>query len=130
MPPTATWRTAPHAAPRSRASARSPPPPLSPSCPSSLEKGQAAALLGVAPIAAQSGTCDKSRHIEGGRHRLRKTVYIAALSAARHNPVLSAFYQRLRARGKPVKVALSALMRKLIELLNLLLKYPNFSLAR
>ncbi|OAM86963.1 hypothetical protein AW736_25675 [Termitidicoccus mucosus] len=96
----------------------------------SLEKRQAAALLGVAPLPNQSGTCDKSRHIEGGRHRLRKTVYMAALSAARHNPVLCAFYQRLRARGKPVKVALSALMRKLIELLYLLLKYPNSSLAR
>jgi transposase len=55
---------------------------------------------------------------------------MAALSAARHNPVLRVFYQRLRARGKPVKVALSALMRKLIELLNHLLKNPNFSLAR
>jgi transposase len=96
----------------------------------SLQKGQAAALLGVAPVTAQSGTCEKSRHIEGGRHRLRKILHMAALSAARHNPVLRVFYQRLRARGKPVKVALSALMRKLIELLNHLLKNPNFSLAR
>jgi transposase len=95
-----------------------------------LERGQAAALLGVAPIAAQSGNTDKTRHIGGGRHRLRKTLYMAALSASRHNPVLKPFYQRLRERGKPVKVALAAVMRKLIELLNLLLKFPNFSLAR
>lgn len=94
-----------------------------------LGKGQAAALLGVAPPPNQSGASDKPRHIEGGRARLRKALYMAALCAARCNPVLRPLYLRLRARGKPVKVALTALMRKLIELLNLLLKYPNFSLV-
>jgi transposase len=78
----------------------------------------------------QGATIDRPRHIAGGRHRLRKTVYMAALSAARHNPVLSAFYKRLRECGKPVRAALTALMRKLIELLNELLKNPSFPLAR
>jgi transposase len=55
---------------------------------------------------------------------------MAALSAARHNPVLKVFYQRLRTQGKPVKVALTALMRKIIELLNALIKNPNFCLVR
>jgi len=95
-----------------------------------LEEGQAGALLGAAPIVRQSGDTDKIRHIEGGRHRLRKAIYMAALSAARHNPVLKVFYQRLRTQGKPVKVALTALMRKIIELLNALIKNPNFCLAR
>ncbi|XAE59311.1 IS110 family transposase [Termitidicoccus mucosus] len=94
-----------------------------------MERVIAADLLGVAPLPNQSGSADKPRHIAGGRHRLRKILYMAALSAARHNPLLSALYRRLREKGKPVKVALSALMRKLIELLNLLLKYPNFSCA-
>jgi transposase len=94
-----------------------------------LEKGQAAALAGVAPPPDQSGAADKPRHIEGGRHRMRRILYMAALSAALHNPVLKPYYQRLRQRGKPVKVALTAVMRKLIELFNHLLKYPNFSLA-
>jgi transposase len=54
---------------------------------------------------------------------------MAAVSAAQHNPVLKAFYLRLRARGKLPKVALVAVMRKLAELLNFVLKYPNFPLA-
>jgi transposase len=94
-----------------------------------LEEGQAGALLGAGPVVGQSGDTDKARHIQGGRHRLRKAIYMAALSAARHNPVLKVFYQRLRTQGKPVKVALTALMRKIIELLNALIKNPNFRLA-
>jgi transposase len=95
-----------------------------------LEKGQAGALLGAAPIVRQSGDTDKARHIQGGRHRLRKAIYMAALSAAQHNGVLKVFYQRLRTQGKPVKVALTALMRKIIEVLNALIKNPNLCLAQ
>ncbi|MDR0901333.1 MAG: transposase, partial [Opitutaceae bacterium] len=93
-----------------------------------MEEGQPAALLGVAPVCRESGPSQSPREIQGGRARVRRVVYMAALSAARHNPVLKLFYQGLRARGKPVKVALVAVMRKLIELLNLMLKYPNFSI--
>jgi transposase len=95
----------------------------------SLEKGQAACLLGVAPFCQDSGQRSARRQISGGRPRPRRVFYMAALSAARFNPVLSLFYQRLLQRGKLRKVALVALMRKLAELLNLVLKYPDFPLA-
>jgi transposase len=94
-----------------------------------LEEGQAAALLGVAPMCQESGPSQSPRQIQGGRPRVRRVIYMAALSAARCNPVLSKFYQGLRARGKLPKVALVAVMRKLIEVLNLILKYPNFPLV-
>jgi transposase len=94
-----------------------------------LDKGQAAALLGVAPVPDQSALRDGPRHIQGGRARLRRVLYMTAVACVRHNPVLGSLYRRLRAIGKPPKLALVALMRKLIELLNKLLKYPNFSLA-
>lgn len=64
-----------------------------------------------------------------GRPQLRRVLYMAAISASRHNPVLKHFYQRLIARGKPPKLALIAVARRLIELLNTLIKNPNFSLA-
>lgn len=60
----------------------------------------------------------------------RRALYMAALSALRCNPVLRPFYRRLRANGKPAKVALTALMRKLLCLANLLLKNPNFTPAQ
>ena len=94
-----------------------------------LKKGQAANLLGVAPLCNQSGERSKPRHVRGGRPAIRKVVYMAALSAARTNPVLSVVYQRLRASGKPLKLALVAIMRKLIELINRLFADPNFFLA-
>jgi transposase len=95
----------------------------------SLSRGQAAALLGVAPYNADSGTLEKQRHIAGGRYRLRCAIYMAALSAARSNPILRALYKRLRDRAKPAKLALTAVMRKLFQLLNHLLKNPSFVLA-
>jgi transposase len=94
-----------------------------------LSRGQAAALLGVAPFNHDSGQLKGQRHIAGGRFRLRCALYMAALSAARANPILRAFYQRLRAAGKPAKLALTAVMRKLFILLNHLLKNPSFQLA-
>jgi transposase len=90
---------------------------------------QAAALAGVAPFNRDSGTYRGQRHIRGGRSPVRRVLYMAALTASHHNPILAAFYQRLRASGKPAKVALTALMRKLIVLLNRLLKNPHFALA-
>ena len=60
---------------------------------------------------------------------VRNVLYMAALSAARHNPVLAAFYQRLRATGKPPKVCLVAVMRKMLLVLNRLLKDPQYTLA-
>ncbi len=79
----------------------------------------AAALLGVAPYDDDSGQRRGSRHIKGGRRKIRNLFYMACLGAAtRHNPVLKAFYARLIARGKAPKVALTACMRKLIVILN------------
>lgn len=95
-----------------------------------LDKGQASCLLGVAPICKDSGTRTGQRRIQGGRPAVRRVLYMAALSAAHHNPILKALYLRLRGAGKPAKLALVALMRKLIELLNLALKYPQFVLVR
>ena len=94
-----------------------------------LSRGQAASLLGVAPFNHDSGQLQGQRHIAGGRYRLRCAISMAALSAVRSNPILRAFYQKLRARGKAAKVALTAVMRKLFLLLNHLLKNPNFVLA-
>jgi transposase len=91
----------------------------------SLRRGQAASLAGVAPFNHDSGPFRGHRHIAHGRSLARSALYMAALVAARHNPVLSPLYKRLRTTGKPAKVALVALMRKLVELANCLLKHPG-----
>src|SRR5204862_5690816 len=83
---------------------------------------QAAALAGLAPFNHDSGSVRGKRAIFGGRPALRSGLYMAALSAARFNPILSSFYQRLRAKGKPHKLALTAVMRKLLLALNQTLK--------
>jgi len=83
---------------------------------------QAAALVGVAPYDNDSGGRNGKRHISGGRKDLRNTIYMAALVAKKHNPVLAAVYERLIAAGKPPKVALVAIMRKIIVILNAMLK--------
>lgn len=88
----------------------------------SLNRGQAAALAGVAPFNRDSGKLSGRRAIYGGRRAVRSGLYMAALVAARYNPILSAFYQRLRAAGKPPKLALTAVMRKLLLVLNTALK--------
>jgi transposase len=87
-----------------------------------LNRRQAAALAGLAPFNHDSGSIRGKRAIFGGRRALRTGLYMAALSAARFNPILSRFYQRLRAKGKPHKLALTAVMRKLLLALNSTLK--------
>ena len=82
----------------------------------------AGALLGAAPYDDDSGKRKGERHIKGGRQEIRNLLYMATLGAAtKHNPVLKAYYHRLRAKGKPAKVALIACMRKLIVILNTML---------
>lgn len=75
-------------------------------------------LVGVAPIAKDSGNRKGKRHIAGGRGVVRHVMYMAALSARTHNPVIRSFYERLIAAGKPPKVAMVACMRKLLTILN------------
>jgi len=89
---------------------------------------EAAALLGVAPFICESALRGRCRQIFGGRAAARSVVYMAALTAVRKNTILKAFYKNLRAK-KPFKVAIVAVMRKLIMLLNHMLKNPDFSLA-
>ena len=89
-----------------------------------LPRGAIAALAGVAPMHADSGPMRGQRHIRGGRAPARKALYMAALCATLHNPLIRAFYQKLRGRGKPAKVALTAVMRKLLIHLNSILKTP------
>jgi len=84
---------------------------------------QIAALAGVAPLNRDSGTLRGKRTVWGGRAQIRATLYMAALVAARFNPVIRAFYQRLCAAGKAKKVALTACMRKLLIILNAMLKH-------
>jgi transposase len=80
------------------------------------------ALVGVAPMARESGKWRGQRHTCGGRHEVRAVVYMATLAAVKHNPVLKQFYQRLIAAGKPKKVALVACMRKLLVILNAMIR--------
>ena len=87
-----------------------------------LSKAEAAALAGLAPRNHDSGTFRGQRHIAGGRPAVRTGLWMPTLVATQHNPVLKAFYQRLRAKGKPAKVALIATARKLLIHLNCLLK--------
>ncbi len=89
-----------------------------------LPRGAIAALAGVAPMNADSGPMRGQRHIRGGRAPARKALYMAALCATLHNPLIKTFYKTLRGRGKPAKVALTAVMRKLLIHLNSLLKTP------
>lgn len=88
----------------------------------SLNRAQVAALVGVAPLNRDSGAFRGKRSVWGGRRAIRSALYMAALTATRYNPVIKAFYHRLRAAGKPAKVALTACMRKLLLILNCMLK--------
>jgi transposase len=84
-----------------------------------------AALVGVAPLNRDSGTLRGRRSVWGGRAEVRAALYMGALVAARRNPVLKEFYERLLAAGKPKKVALVACMRKLLSILNAVLKHRS-----
>ena len=83
-----------------------------------LSAAKVAALVGVAPYDDDSGARSGKRHIAGGRMAVRNLLYMAALVASRRNPVMQRFYERLRARGKPAKVALVAVMHKMLNQLN------------
>ncbi len=87
-----------------------------------LTRQQIAALVGVAPLNRDSGTVRGRRAVWGGRARVREALYMATLVATRHNAVIRAFYARLCTAGKAKKVALIACMRKLLTILNALLK--------
>jgi transposase len=87
-----------------------------------LNRKQIAALVGVAPFNCDSGMARGQRHIWGGRARVRATLYMAATTAVRYNPVIKPFYEGLMARGKPHKVALIACMRKMLTILNAMAK--------
>ena len=87
-----------------------------------LNRKQLAALVGVAPFNRDSGSLRGKRCIWGGRARVRRALYMAALSATKCNPVVKAFYHRLVAAGKEKKVALTACMRKLLTILNAMVK--------
>jgi len=91
-----------------------------------LEPKQAASLAGLAPIARDSGTWKGKRSIQGGRKFLHESLYMPALVASRFNPDMTVKYQALKAAGKPAKVALTAVMRKLIILANELIKQDRF----
>ncbi len=87
-----------------------------------LNRREIAALVGVAPMANDSGTTRGRRRIQGGRFDIRRVLYMATLTAIRHNPAIKAFYERLLAAGKRPKVALVACMRKLLTILNAMVR--------
>jgi len=99
-----------------------------------LNRKKVAALVGVAPYNCDSGTLRGQRHCWGGRADVRAVLYMAALSATRSNPVIRKFYQRLVAAGKPKKLAVTACMRKLLTILNAMVRdnaqwNPNLHIA-
>jgi transposase len=87
-----------------------------------LDQKQAASLAGLAPVTRQSGTWQGRAFIRGGRADLRRSLYMPALVAARYNPDLKQTFDRLTAAGRPAKIAITAIMRKLIVLANALLR--------
>jgi transposase len=87
-----------------------------------LGKRQAAALVGVAPFNDDSGRRTGARRVRGGRVDLRNVFYMAAYAATKYNPVIKGFYDRLRGKGKPFKVAVTACMRKLVGYLNVMVR--------
>jgi transposase len=95
-----------------------------------LSRQEAAALAGLAPYCRDSGTMSFRRHIQGGRKRLRACLYMAAVCAIQHNPAMKEFYRRLTEDNhRPPKVALTAVMRKLLIAANSAVKNSSFGLA-
>jgi transposase len=90
-----------------------------------LDRKKIAALVGLAPFNRDSGKQRGKRIIWGGRRSVRTILYMGTLSAIRCNPVIRAFYERLRREGKPFKVAMTACMRKLLTILNAILRYQT-----
>ncbi|MFC5454261.1 IS110 family transposase [Prosthecobacter fluviatilis] len=95
----------------------------------SLDDSRIASLAGLAPHPYDSGPMRGQRHIQGGRRKVRNVLYMASLRCICCNTILKAFYQRLLIKGKPFKVAITAVMRKLLCVLNRLIADPNFKLA-
>jgi len=98
-----------------------------------LNRKQIAALVGVAPLNRDSGLLRGRRTVWGGRARVRATLYMATLTATRYNPVIRAFYERLCASGKAKKLAITACMRKMLTILNSMLRHhatwqPDYAL--
>ncbi len=87
-----------------------------------LNRQQISKLVGVAPLNRDSGQQRGTRHIYGGRAELRRVLYMAALSASRYNLVIKEFYERLCAKQKPFKVAITACMRKLLSIINVMVR--------
>ena len=91
----------------------------------SLDRRKAAALAGLAPHPKQSGDTEGYRRTRGGRPEVKRILFMAALSARKHNPNLKAFYERLVQAGKKPLVAITAIMRKLVVIANAKLKTAN-----
>jgi transposase len=87
-----------------------------------LDRREIAALVGLAPFNCDSGVMRGRRSIYGGRSQVRTLLYMAATTAIRSNPVIRAFYERLKSRGKPHKVAMVACMRKMLTILNAMVR--------
>ena len=87
-----------------------------------VSRNKIAKLVGVAPLANQSGTQDGKRSIRGGRSNVRTALYMPTLSAMRYNPTIAGYAERLQRQGKPYKVVVTACMRKLVTILNLMVK--------
>ena len=87
-----------------------------------LNRKQIAALVGVAPFNRESGRHKGKQKIQGGRSAVRSVLYMGTVAGIRSNPVLRSFYERLVAKGKPKKLALTACMRKLLVILNTMIK--------
>jgi transposase len=92
----------------------------------SVGNRQVCALVGVAPLNRDSGKFSGKRRVWGGRAKVRSALYMSALVASRHNPRIKAFYERLVEAGKPKKVALTACMRKLLAILNSMLRHGEY----
>ena len=95
-----------------------------------LNRGQISKLVGVAPLNQDSGKKKGQRVTSGGRSSVRRVLYMATLVATRFNPQIKAFYVRLLAKGKPKKLALVAAMRKLLTILNTLVKKDELWMDR
>ena len=86
-------------------------------------------MAGLAPYNKDSGHQKGRRMVQGGRPRIRRALYMGAMTGCFHNPVFRELYQRLISRGKPAKVAITAVMRKMVVLANRLLSDPDFKLS-
>jgi transposase len=91
----------------------------------SLSRTKIGKLVGVAPMIKQSGKSDGKRRARGGRGSVRRVLYMSALVATKKNPVIKAFYVRLLSKGKPKKLALVACMRKLLTMLNDMVRHQT-----